>query len=637
MKKYKLSVCALLFAALFSSCDDFLQREPQDFGSEIYYFYDVKDMMLFNNTFYEQFPKMNDWWGGIYAEDNNSDNQTSHSPNSNFYQGDKFTPLLANSEWKFTVIRDINYFLDIISKRLAKNEITGTEEQINHFLGEAYFFRAYDYYRLLSTIGDVPILTQLLTDDYQELVKLSKRAPRNEVARFILKDLDMAAELMMDKAPQVGRLSKDAALTMKARVALYEGTWLKYHQGTALAPGNPKWPGSAMYPDFSFEGGSIESEYNYFFEQACEAAQIVADKRSLYEKYVDMFNRTSGIEKIDEVILARHYASGSVSHSATHYLSRTGGGTGLTRAYVENFLLTSGRPVYNPKGTEYKGDKEINLLIQNRDQRLATSIKNAGYVVEEEGEKQDTLVWYKPQIWTVGQQGNATGYELKKWISYENGQDISGGGTSATPILRAAEAYLVYLEAYYERNGALDGNCDRYWRALRTRAGIDPDYNITIQNTDLSRETDLATKSRNQYVDPTLYNIRRERRCEFLAEGLRYKDLKRWRALDHMINYNIEGFNLWESFYQYYDEDQIKPGTVSQRGMGNYLLPFKLNSATVYYNGYTYPKAHYLEPIPVSEIIATSENGNVATSTIYQNPGWPNRIAGPADYSYDLD
>ena len=75
--------------------------------------------------------------------------------------------------------------------------------------------------------------------------------------------------------------------------------------------------------------------------------------------------------------------------------------------------------------------------------------------------------------------------ELKKWVSNEPGQQEQGQGTSATPILRAAEAYLIYLEAYYERHGNLGGNCDRYWTELRRRAGVDTDYNKTIAATDL--------------------------------------------------------------------------------------------------------------------------------------------------------
>lgn len=634
-------IIALILIPLAYGCEDFLEREPMDFGSDEVYFNDVGDLAMFNNSFYRLFPGMSSWHGGVYVVDNNSDNQASHTPNENFYPGDKQTPLLRNSEWKFDVIRDINYFLGKVEEKKDAGQIDGSEILIDHYIGEAYFFRAYDYFRLLSNIGDVPVIQETLPDDFDALVKASKRTPRNEVARFILSDLDKAASLMLTDAPETGRLSKDAALLMKGRVALFEATWLKYHQGTAMVPGDEKWPGKDVYPDFEYIAGSVEAEYNWFFEQAYEAAQEVAQSRPLYSNYPEMFNRITGIEDIPEVILARYYDEGVSSHSATHYLSRTGAGTGLTRSFVETFLLTNGMPIYADSEELYKGDEMVHYALQNRDERLVSSVKDAGFIIEEkmlEGELvKDTIVNYLPVIYIVGNQGTATGYEIKKWMSNEEGQDEAGAGTTDVPVFRAAEAYLIYLEAYYERHGTLDGNCDLYWRALRERAGIDTDYQTTISGTDLTMEHDLATKSAGRYVDPTLYNIRRERRCEFVAEGMRYDDLKRWRALDHMVNYNIEGINLWETFYQYYDSRDIGPNVVSQSGMGDYVQPLKLNPSSEAYNGYTFPVAHYLEPIPVSEIIMTSGGGDVSNSTIYQNPGWPSKIAGTADYSVDLN
>ncbi len=634
-------VILVIITPLFVACSDFLERDPQDFGNDESYFNRVEDMAMFNNTFYTDFPGMSSWYGGIYEKDNNSDNQASHYANTLFYKGDKQTPLLGQSEWKFNKIRDINYFLNKISEKQAANKIVGSPIFIDHYKGEAYFFRAYDYFRLLSTIGDVPILDKPYGDDFDALVAASKRAPRNEVARFILSDLDSAINMMLDVAPETGRLSKDAALVMKGRVALYEASWLKYHQGTAFVPGNDKWPGKTMYPDFKFIAGSIEAEYNWFYEQAYQAADIVAQKRPLYNDYQKMFNRISGIEAIPEVILARYYDQGISGHSASHYLSRTGGGTGLTRSFVNSFLLSNGLPIYADTEGLYKGDKMVHYVLQNRDQRLVSSVKDAGFVVEEKMVDgvlvNDTIVNYKPIIYVVGNQGTATGYEVKKWVSYEPGQDEAGAGSTDVPIFRAAEAYLIYMEAYYERNGALDGNADAYWKALRARAGVSTDYLATIAATDLSKERDLATKSHGQYVSPTLYNIRRERRSEFVAEGRRLNDLKRWSALDNMKNYNIEGINLWETMYPYYEAGQIGPDVVSGSGAGNYIQPLRLNPSSAAYDGYTFPKAHYLEPIPVSEILITSQQGDVSTSTIYQNPGWPSKFAGTADYTIDLE
>lgn len=637
MKKFKYIFGAFLLAGSVASCN-FLDREPMDFGDENAYYKTVDDLELAVNDFYQILPKMEYLWGGPYEDDNTSDNQCGNWPNNMFYPGDKKTVQQANSEWKFVNLRGINFFINKTKEQLDAGAITGTKEFIDHYWGEGFFFRAYEHFRLLRNYGDAPILEVMLPDDEATLAQASKRRPRNEVARFIIEDLKRAEELMMENAPAEGRLSKDAARLLRARVALYEATWEKYHANTAFVPGNPKWVGASMYPDFQFKAGDAQKEIEYFLDQAIEAADLVASHRALDDDYIAMFNRLTPFSSNDEVILARYYQMGILSHSASNYLGRTGGGTGFTRALVNTFLMKNGLPIY-ADGSNYGGDTYMLDEMKERDERLVNSVKIAGSDIETvQGPDgtlvNDTIYYYRPQLTLSGNEASPTGYELKKWVSYEQGQQESGQGTSATPILRAAEAYLIYLEAYYERHGNLGGNCDRYWTELRRRAGVDTDYNKTIAATDLSKENDLAVCSKGIEVDKTLYNIRRERRCELLGEGMRLDDLKRWRALDKMKDYQVEGMNLWDEMYKMYDNGALN-GVVSPSGVSNYIRPLQKTSTSVAYNGYNFPKPHYLEPIPISEFLLTVDgSGN---STLYQNPGWPTKSDGIADYSYDCD
>ena len=637
MKKFKYIFGAFLLAGSVASCN-FLDREPMDFGDENAYYKTVDDLELAVNDFYQILPKMEYLWGGPYEDDNTSDNQCGNWPNNMFYPGDKKTVQQANSEWKFVNLRGINFFINKTKEQMDAGAITGTKEFIDHYWGEGFFFRAYEHFRLLRNYGDAPILEVMLPDDEATLAQASKRRPRNEVARFIIEDLKRAEELMMENAPAEGRLSKDAARLLRARVALYEATWEKYHANTAFVPGNPKWVGASMYPDFQFKAGDAQKEIEYFLDQAIEAADLVASHRALDDDYIAMFNRLTPFSSNDEVILARYYQMGILSHSASNYLGRTGGGTGFTRALVNTFLMKNGLPIY-ADGSNYGGDTYMLDEMKDRDERLVNSVKIAGSDIETvQGPDgtlvNDTIYYYRPQLTLSGNEASPTGYELKKWVSYEQGQQESGQGTSATPILRAAEAYLIYLEAYYERHGNLGGNCDRYWTELRRRAGVDTDYNKTIAATDLSKENDLAVCSKGIEVDKTLYNIRRERRCELLGEGMRLDDLKRWRALDNMKDYQVEGMNLWDEMYKMYDNGALN-GVVSPSGVSNYIRPLQKTSTSVAYNGYNFPKPHYLEPIPISEFLLTVDgSGN---STLYQNPGWPTKSDGIADYSYDCD
>lgn len=149
---------------------------------------------------------------------------------------------------------------------------------------------------------------------------------------------------------------------------------------------------------------------------------------------------------------------------------------------------------------------------------------------------------------------------------------------------------------------------------------------------------DWAAYTGGQLINPTLYNIRRERRSEFIAEGFRYDDLRRWRSMDQMVAtpYIIEGFNLWtENFKTYADKDKsllisrddIGAGTpnVSPASESIYLRPYQIvKNNNRFYNGYKWHAAHYLSPIPMDNFIITSGGtGDMNQSPIYQNPGWP--------------
>lgn len=674
----------LLGLLALTSCNDFLEREPISFKSEEAYFHTAEDFKLSVNDLYQYLPMNADIWGGLYSEDCTSDNQCSTSYSALFldngdyktqaqrndYWNTKDHKLMANSNpvWNFDRLRAINYSLNKIEEALPEAD---NQELARHYLGEAYFFRGWEYYRLLRKYGDVPLITTILSDDEDLLTAKSKRYPRNEIARFIITDLKKATDLLQELAPESGRICKDAAYALLSRVALYEGSWEKYHAGTCFVPGNSKWPGASSWPDFSFPSGSAEAEVNYFLEEAIAAAEHVAEHRALNADYQAMFNNyTSEFPANDEVILARYYMKGVIAHSCSAFL-KNGGGCGATRALVNTFLMSNGLPIY-VGGSGYQGDaKDTYTEFQNRDSRLTGSVRAAGRylvalkddngqpILDKYGQQAyDTIFYNKPYIYNSGNEKSTTGYDICKWLvgnySFDRYTSSDPGGeqrtqyncTTAVPIFRAAECYLNYLEAYYMRYGNLGGNCDKYWKALRQRAGVDDNYTKTINNTQLDKENDLAVWSRGQEVDKTLYNIRRERRCEFIAEGLRLDDLKRWRALDMMRNYQPEGFRFWNAGNLnkalYTKAKEYSPDVISQSGVSEYLRPLQVSASSAAYQGYNFPKQHYLDPVPVGEfLLCISPDGVTPTaigmSMLYQNPGWPTQADGPADYSYDCD
>ena len=128
--------------------------------------------------------------------------------------------------WGYDKIHDVNYFLET----LPAYESNFTQDQINQWLGEAYFSRAFLYFGLVKRYGGVPIIdrVQNYPEESIESLKVS-RNKEDEVWTFIGQDLDKAIELLPDtKFAKNSRANKYVAAALKSRAMLYAGTIAKY-------------------------------------------------------------------------------------------------------------------------------------------------------------------------------------------------------------------------------------------------------------------------------------------------------------------------------------------------------------------------------------------------------------------------
>lgn len=132
----------------------------------------------------------------------------------------------------------VNYFFHYY----AVSEVDETDEVLS-LRGEAYFFRAYWHFYLLTRFGNIPIM-----DDFWDgnatlgglQIPATKRA---DAARFILNDLKAAIGLIPEARANLYsrnkysglRVNRETAMILAMRVALYEGSWEKYHKGTDFA------------------------------------------------------------------------------------------------------------------------------------------------------------------------------------------------------------------------------------------------------------------------------------------------------------------------------------------------------------------------------------------------------------------
>lgn len=647
---YKIGSMALFLA--FTACNDFLDREPLTDIAPNQYFNTEQDLSDYTITRYS-FPTHQNWNAGTFVDDNHTDNQAASSANGRWKKGELRVPERNSnhdnaSDYDFKKIREINFFFEQVEPKISEGKITGNTANINHYLGEAYFLRAYEYFKKLRAFGDYPIIKKVLSDDKAVLIEASKRQPRNQVARFILEDLDKAISLLKESPVQgKNRISKEVALLFRSRVALFEGTWLKYHKGTAFVPGGAGWSGSAV----NYPLGGIEQEIDYFLTQAMASSKEVADAVALTQSnhsvtgkemfenpYYKMFGDLD-MSAYTDVLLWRQANAEFFGHHTMHYL-KGGANSGYTRSFMETFLMKNGLPIY-AASSGYQGDQTLKKVKQDRDERLQLFVRaNGDYISIMTRE----IIAPLPDILSdVAEQKAVTGYDVNKGLypdfKYHEGANLTETGCI---VFRATEAYLNYIEASYEKEGSLNGTALGYWKQLRSRAGLPEDPNVTISATDLSKEVDWAVYSAGNRVDVTLYNIRRERRCEFIAEGMRYDDLKRWKSLDQVSNYQIEGMNLWAEMY---DSNEYKNNNgvskfktlpeaspnMSSKTLSTYIRPYQIVQANnLYYDGYNWTLAHYLSPIPYENFVQTSTDGNVSSSVIYQNPGWPISANGGA-------
>lgn len=651
-KSLKNSLIAAGVALAFTSCNDFLDRAPLSEVTPDAYLKTEADLAAYTVGAYS-FPTHGGFNIGTFGIDNGTDNQATSNASPIWIPGE-YRVSQSGGVWNFNAIRNINYFIENAVPNWKEGKITGNGPNIEHYIGEAYFLRAYEYFNKVQALGDFPILKTSLPDDQALLTEASKRRPRNEVARFILADLDSAILLLKDAAPGgKNRISRNSALLFKSRVGLHEGSWLTYHRGTARVPGGPGWPGQGKVDNFSID---IDSEIDFFLTQAMNAAELVADQISLETNKQDDGYNSSGnpyfnmfasenLSAYQEVLFWRDYdPSLGINQNVNHYLNRNGGNTGYTREFVDNFLMANGLPIY-ATGSGYQGDDLIENVKSGRDNRLQLFMKAPGELRVNNITNADgsPVLITDPDIIGLQETKYVTGYGVKKGFSYDNNQGEGNLGSTGAIVFRGVEAYLNYIEASYMKEGAVNGKAASYWKAIRTRAGVNPDFMVTVGATDMSIEAgnDFGAYSSGSVLsDKVLYNIRRERRTELMAEGSRMRDLKRWASLDQLKTtpHIIEGFKLWGPMQNWYKDPTtgesllVEPGTggtpnVSAESDSKYLRPYRIvTSATnLVKDGYQWAYAHYLEPIAIQHFIITTPDGSgvPSNSVIYQNPDWP--------------
>ena len=661
-----------------TSCNDLLDMKPISQITPGAYYQNADQLAAYLNNYYDSYLQMpysgsmSHSWGQWNEGKAKSDWDTDI-----YCWGGGNTSLFADDHWEVSSgkalqgyyggVRVYNYFINTVLKQIENGTLPNSED-VKNYLGEAYFFRALVYFRIMALYGDIPVITEVLPDENNVIVENSKRTPRNEVARFILSDLDKAIEMCYTRSKFNGqRVNREAAQLIKSRIALFEGTFEKYHRGSGRVPGDANWPGAKM----SYNQGKTfnqEAEVKFFLTEAMNAAKEVADNADLAENnhkidpvygdkddwnpYFNLFSQPS-LANVNEALMWKQYNKDLGFYHLTGHSMVTGQNTGFTRSFIQTFLMKNGMPIY-ADNSGYQGDVTLDNVKADRDERLQLFMWGESTPTYCDPEMTGVEAGKPLPVYMEEDETDAahitntdastrciTGYQQRKYYTYDAEQTrySEQSTTNACPIMRSAEALLNYMEADYELNGRLDSKSQEYWRTLRTRAGVDTDFQKTIDATDLSKEMDFGRYSGTKLVDKTLYNIRRERVTELFSEGLRFADLIRWRGFDNMLTtkWVPEGCNFWDNMYKHYDPEIKCNGendaVVSAKSLGKYLRPYSksMQPANELKDGYKWHEAYYLYPIGITDIRTASADRSLENSNLYQNLYWPVAAGGHAE------
>ena len=374
----------------------------------------------------------------------------------------------------YTLIRAANNIIEKVPPAPVTDVIK------TRYIAEARFFRGYGYVQLVMKYGNVPLILKTLQNDSPELTQPANS--RQEIMKQIYEDLDFAAANL--PTPTVlgtagyGRIANTTALSIKARIALFEGTRAKFHKD-----GDP----------------------TQHLTLAAAAAKAVMDSKQheLFASYSNLFQYAGEGRQNKENILVKQYGADAANIVLSHNFSENlyTGGVNPTKSLVDSYLMTDGLPI--TKSPLYKVPATSVEVFLNRDERLAATVFKQGEAYNTGATFTTPLNYHK------------TGFGPKK---YFNALDFTTRKALVDLVLlRYAEVLLTYAEAKYELDGAIsDADLDISINLLRTRGKIAKLSNAFVTANALSMQEEL----------------RRERRVELAQENLRYWDLIRWKTAE---------------------------------------------------------------------------------------------------------
>lgn len=573
----KKSLCAICVICGFTSC---LNLDPKDSLGDNLVWNKAENFQLFANQFYgwtRDLAGGSDYQNGIsdgVHSDYRSDLICTSSVNT-YSQG---TNSIPDKDGNFNALYKRIYYTNLLLKNA---EGFANQASIAVPMGEAYWFRAYLHFELVQIYGDAQLLTQPLDIDAGELY--GTRNPRGEVIDQCVADLQEAAKLLPETPAEEGRLGKDAAYALLSRVALYEGTWQKFHNNNAqraselltIAKNAAKQVMDNKHYSLFYDAGLVNTginntnqSYRYMFilEDAGQCNPIGLNKAA----------------NTEYILAKRHRDTDKMTLNVTHAMLANV--CYITRKMAQMYLCTDGLPI--DKSPQFQGYTQATSEFQNRDARMDNNMLWHGEKYWNNDSKWRTA-WNDDDLnssLTANARSNS-GYQNHKWgierevADYYESMDF--------PVIRYAEVLMNYAEAAYELNESIsDSDLDISLNLVRRR--VNP-------NMPKLSNSFVSTNGLNMRTE-----IRRERTVELFLEGFRIDDLKRWKTAETEMPQDQLGVKI--------------TGTWFESNWAAQARPLNSEGCIIMYSGRSWAQKNYLYPLP--------QDQRQLNPNLTQNPGW---------------
>lgn len=538
-KYIALSVVVLIGAA---SCEKFLDRPSEDSYNSSNFYQDEQQCIqgvnyLYNSPWYDVirgFYRVGECFSGNYY--------MGSSPYLQFTVNgsDKELRDMSSSLWA------VNANAITVYNRLKQT--SGIDKDVLEMCeGEALVWKAFAYFFLVRSFGDVPIVhdmsAMLASNDYNTVYK----APKAQVYEYIVMLLDKAKELLPKKvANKDGRIDYYSAEALQAKV---------YLQKAGVS-------------------GQLNQED---LDKAAELAKDVIENsgRELLEVYSDNFRMQNN--KNLEALISWHWDASAQPWTAQNSFQSDLGMNGFDEfgdvwgqwngpsiALADQFGVSATQDPATRSDVDTRRKATMMLAGDTYDYFWTT---NGGF---------DYLRFFYDDNYGPSGTTNAsdksmnspTGAACVKFLYGDGNDHMAALGVSAgrmayglsTHILRLADVYLIYCEAKLHGPGSTTTDADacRYYNAIRNRAipgAVSAKTSITFEEVFKERNLELAMEGDRwyDYVRVGYYNP------DFAVADIQAQRRNAWLgSLNDVYKAYYEN-GVWDASAITYNTDEFTP------------------------------------------------------------------------------